>query len=117
MVTKKWIPKPPEPEVVWQPSLFDASDDVAPSVDASFSTIERVALDEKAWVDYAPGWVAGADRLFEQILESRDWGQRSRKMYDKTVLEPRLTAPWNARSGEPLEPPILEEMRKLLCER
>ena len=117
MVTKKWIPDPPAPDVVWQPSLFGTPEDIETTVDESFSTIERVNLDEKAWIDYAPGWVTGADRLFAEILESRDWGQRSRKMYDKTVLEPRLTAPWNARSGESIEPPILEHMRQLLSER
>jgi len=38
-------------------------------------------------------------------------------MYDQTVREPRLTAPWDAASGEPLQPPILEEIRRALCER
>jgi alkylated DNA repair dioxygenase AlkB len=38
-------------------------------------------------------------------------------MYDQRVREPRLTAPWNARSGEPLEPPILEEIRAALSGR
>ncbi len=47
----------------------------------------------------------------------RNWGQRSRKMYDNRVREPRLTAPWNIRSGEPLEPPILEDIRVSLSDR
>ena len=38
-------------------------------------------------------------------------------MYDRRVREPRLTAPWNIRSGEPLEPPILEEIRQILSQR
>ncbi len=32
-------------------------------------------------------------------------------MYDQRVREPRLTAPWNLRSGAPLEPRILDEVR------
>jgi alkylated DNA repair dioxygenase AlkB len=38
-------------------------------------------------------------------------------MYDQTVQEPRLTAPWSAASGEPLTPPILEEIRLALSQR
>jgi alkylated DNA repair dioxygenase AlkB len=38
-------------------------------------------------------------------------------MYDRHLLEPRLTAPWNLRSGDPLEPRILEDVRLALSER
>jgi alkylated DNA repair dioxygenase AlkB len=102
------------PELSWQPSLFDVS---GVSFDAAFSNCERIDLDPTAWVDYQAEWVAGSDELFAQVLEGRDWGQRSRHMYEKKVVEPRLTAPWNLRSGEPLEPPVLEEMRIVLSER
>jgi alkylated DNA repair dioxygenase AlkB len=86
-------------------------------IDRSFSRLRRVQLDADSWVDHAPGWVSGADRLFEEVLAGRQWGQRSRRMYDQRVQEPRLTSPWNASSGEPLEPPILEEIRVALSER
>jgi alkylated DNA repair dioxygenase AlkB len=102
------------PNLPWQPSLLALGE---PSIDRSFSTMRRIRLDDDAWVDHASGWVAGADLLFDQVVASRDWGQRSRRMYDQTVEEPRLTAPWNARSGTPLEPPLLEEARRLLSER
>jgi alkylated DNA repair dioxygenase AlkB len=101
-------------DLIWQPSLFEAGE---VSVDASFERLQRVRLDPTAWVDYAPGWVGGSDRLFSQILQLRQWGQRTRRMYDHKVAEPRLTASWNKESGEPLEPAILEEIRKLLSER
>ncbi|MDQ3953158.1 MAG: alpha-ketoglutarate-dependent dioxygenase AlkB [Actinomycetota bacterium] len=100
-------------DLTWQPTLFDAD---APAFDASFSRVERIYLDPAAWVDYAPEWVSGSDELFAQVLEDRDWGQRSRRMYDDRVVEPRLTAPWNARSGEELKPPILEDVRVALSE-
>ncbi|SRR5581483_2963607 len=99
----------------WQPSLLDEATE--PKVDSSFSSLERVDLDAESWVDYAPGWVSGADELFEDLLASTDWGQRTRWMYEKRVVEPRLTSHWRAGSGEPLEPPVLEEMRYLLSER
>ena len=38
-------------------------------------------------------------------------------MYDREVLEPRLTSPWFLDSGEPLEPVIVEEMRRVLSAR
>jgi alkylated DNA repair dioxygenase AlkB len=103
------------PELVWQPSLLAVGETVA--VDPLFSTLVRIELDEESWVDHAPGWVTGADRLFEEVLAGRDWGQRSRRMYDQKVREPRLTSPWSMASGEPLSPPVLEDIRRLLSER
>jgi alkylated DNA repair dioxygenase AlkB len=105
----------PSPEFVWQPSLLGAAEE--PDVDRSFWGLRRIHLDEGSWVDHDPGWVSGADRLFEEVLFDRPWEQRSRRMYDQRVEEPRLTAPWNADSGRPLEPPILEEIRGVLSER
>ena len=105
----------PSPEIVWQPSLLESAEE--PGVDHSFARLARIELDDSSWVDHAPGWVQGSDEVFAQVLASRTWQQRSRRMYDQRVLEPRLTAPWNAESGEPLEPPLLEEIRRLLCER
>ena len=101
-------------EVSWQPSLF-ASEDWA--IDEDFSSLQRLHLDEDSWVDHQPEWVRGSDDLFGEVLASRDWGQRSRRMFDKQVREPRLTSPWFANSGEPLEPPILERMRAVLSTR
>jgi alkylated DNA repair dioxygenase AlkB len=51
------------------------------------------------------------------VLSSCPWGERTRWMYDRRVREPRLTAPWSVDSGEPLEPPVLEEIRLHLSER
>jgi alkylated DNA repair dioxygenase AlkB len=100
-----------EMTVAFQPGLFGAEE---VSFDPSFAGVRRLHLEERSWIDYAPGWVTGSDALFDRIVASRDWGQRMRRMYDRRVLEPRLTAPWNARSGAPLEPPVLEDMRRAL---
>lgn len=105
----------PSPSIVWQPSLFAGFQAVG--IDRSFSGLQREDLDDEAWVDHCPGWIQGADRLFEEVLAARDWGQRSRRMYDQRVVEPRLTSTWNLRSGEPLEPSILEEIRAALSDR
>lgn len=106
---------PSSPDLVWQPSLLATTERL--DIDRSFSRLQRIQLDEHSWVDHVPSWVSGADRLFEEVLSGRQWQQRSRRMYDQRVQEPRLTSPWNARSGEPLEPPILEDIRLSLSER
>ena len=50
-------------------------------------------------------------------LSSTTWGQRTRTMFDKRVIEPRLTSSWRAERGKPLDPPVLAEMRALLSAR
>lgn len=101
--------------VSWQPSLLDWRAEV--DVDAAFSGIERIQLDDRSWLDELPRWVTGADRLFDELVRGANWQQRSRRMYDRVVDEPRLTAYWHADGGVPLEPPSLERMRSLLSER
>ena len=103
------------PQIAWQPSLLDASETI--DVDATFGTLERVHLDDDSWVDHQPRWVTASDRLFDELLRRLPWAQRSRRMYDKQVVEPRLTFLWRASSGEALQPPILERMRALLSDR
>src|SRR5437016_5888615 len=95
----------------FQPALFEAGE---PSFDPSLPGRERIALDERSWLDLVPSWVQGSDALFEQIVRARKWKQRARRMYDRQLLEPRLTAPWSLRSGLPLLPPLIEEMRQTL---
>ncbi|HEY6098388.1 MAG TPA: hypothetical protein VIW03_03095, partial [Anaeromyxobacter sp.] len=98
----------------FQPTLFDEG---TPSFDRTFARLERIALDATSWIDLAPGWVSGSDRLFEELLDARRWGLRTRWMYERRVREPRLTAPWSLASGVPLEPAILDELRRALGER
>jgi len=102
-------------DLTWQPSLLDGGDE--PGVDDLFSGAERTWLDRRSWIERVPGWVSDSDALFAQLVESADWGQRTRKMWDNEVLEPRLTSWWGAESKKPLEPPILERMRRALSAR
>jgi alkylated DNA repair dioxygenase AlkB len=103
------------PGVAWQASLLDAATE--PEIDGSFANLTRIQLDDSSWVDHVPGWVSGSDHLFAELLDTVGWGQRSRHMYDKKVVEPRLTASWLAASGQALEPPLLEHMRRALSTR
>ena len=104
------------PDLAWQPSLLEAAA-AAPDIDRSFAFLRRIRLDATSWVDHAPGWLSGSDGLFACLLSDTDWGQRSRRMYDHHVLEPRLTSWWSADSGSPLEPAVLERMRSELSDR
>jgi alkylated DNA repair dioxygenase AlkB len=97
-----------------QPGLFD---DAAPSFDATFRDVVRIDLDPASWVEHAPGWIRGSDRLFSEILAARRWAVRTRWMYARRVAEPRLTSPWSLASGEPLEPALVDEMRRCLSAR
>jgi alkylated DNA repair dioxygenase AlkB len=102
-------------DLIWQPSLLDAGPQ--PEIDESFAGAVRIELDRRSWIERVPGWVSGSDALFDHLVQAADWGQRTRKMWDNEVLEPRLTAWWGAESGQPLEPPILERMRRALSAR
>ncbi len=98
----------------FQPSLLGRD---PPGFDDEFRELVRIRLDESAWLDHAPGWVRGSDALFDEALRARRWAQRTRWMHQGKVLEPRLTSFWEIGSGEPLVPPLVEEMRRALGER
>ncbi len=102
------------PHVPFQPDLFERR---APGFDATFGSLQRLELDPESWVDHVPGWAHGSDALFAELLERCRWGQRERWMYDRKVIEPRLTASWEESSGEPLRPALLDEMRRVLSAR
>lgn len=73
----------------WQPSLFGG----APTVhsDPGFRGLRRIDLGAGAWVDHCPGWVRGADGLFEQLVAELPWERHTVTMYDRLLDEPRLT--------------------------
>lgn len=73
----------------WQPSLLGADEPVA--FDPTFDGARRRFLGQGAWVDVVPGWVRGADALFERVLATADWQARTRLMWEQEVAEPRLT--------------------------
>lgn len=106
-----------DPHLAFQPSLLDEAPAAGVDIDASFSGLARLQLDPTSWVDYEPGWVSGSDELFADLVANAEWGQRSRHMYGRVVEEPRLTSWWRASTGRPLEPPVLERMRRLLSDR
>ncbi len=60
-------------------------------------------------------WLRGSDDLFERLVGHVAWCQRRRRMYDRTVDEPRLTR-WY-RAGAELPDPALGEFRTAMAGR
>lgn len=86
----------------------------APSFDASFARVERIALDRRgAWIDRVQGWIGGHEALFDALREQMTWHRQRRVMYDSVVEVPRLLA------GVPSDgdPPILRAMAAALSAR
>lgn len=78
--------------VALQRSLFDGG---PPEPDAAFAGLRRIDLDERSWVEHVPGWLRGSDELFTELLATGRFGQRTVRMYEHSVPEPRLTAGWS----------------------
>lgn len=76
-----------------QPTLLGARDD--PAVDRDFTTADRRELGDDAWVDVVPGWVTGADVLFDRVLAAGEWASHEMLMYDEVVVQPRLQTTWH----------------------
>jgi alkylated DNA repair dioxygenase AlkB len=77
--------------VRWQPTLLGGAE---PDVDAGFTGAARTRLDARSWVEYVPEWLCGADTLLADLVDIGDWSQPEVHMYDRTLVQPRLSAPW-----------------------
>jgi hypothetical protein len=94
----------------WQPGLLDG---VETSIDESFATARRIDLDATSWVEHVPAWLAGSASLFSTLLESACWEQRERWMFNRMVVEPRLTAGYDTIVGAP---PLLVRVASALSD-
>ena len=92
-----------------QGSLFDQTDE--PRL-GPLSGLRRTRLGAGAWIDVLPGWLAGADALFEHLEAGVPWRAERRKMYDNVVDVPRLLAFYAA--DDELPHPLLTEAREAL---
>ena len=97
-----------------QGSLFDAG---PPQVDVSFAALRRIRLDASSWVDHVPGWLAGSDEVFAELLETGRFGQREVWMYERKVPEPRLTAGWSTDVADDELPPSLQAVAEAVSGR
>ncbi|GAA2315171.1 alpha-ketoglutarate-dependent dioxygenase AlkB [Nonomuraea roseoviolacea subsp. roseoviolacea] len=95
---------------VFQASLLGLDEDVA--VGPLGATVQRTPLDHGAWIDVRPGWLSGADTLFERLADDVPWKGERRWMYDKVVDVPRLLKFYE--EDEPLPDRVLDDARRAL---
>jgi len=96
----------------FQATLLDVTDRIGP--DRLGDTVRRTELSHGAWVDIRPGWMTGADALFEWLFREVPWRAERRPMYDRVVDVPRLLCFYD--EGEPLPHPALAAARQVLEE-
>jgi alkylated DNA repair dioxygenase AlkB len=89
-----------------QASLLDAFEDPALG---SLSGVRRTVLSRGAWIDVLPGWLSGADQLYDRMAAEVPWREERRQMYDRVVDVPRLLCFYD--EEDPLPLPILDEAR------
>lgn len=76
---------------------------------------ERVALDGTSWVEHISGWLPNQRELLAALSKEAGWEQRERWMYDRMVIEPRLTAEYPVLSQAPVA--RLQEIGRLLSDQ
>lgn len=76
------------------------------------AAIRRTMLSNGAWLDVLPGWLTGADALFDRLVSAVPWHGERRQMYEREVEVPRLLSFYGA--ADPLPDPALTEARTAL---
>ncbi|HEY3750192.1 MAG TPA: alpha-ketoglutarate-dependent dioxygenase AlkB [Pseudonocardiaceae bacterium] len=95
--------------VALQGSLLDTDHTVGVG---PLAGVVRTTLGAGAWVDVLPGWLTGADALFETLVDEVPWQAERRRMYDRVVDVPRLLAFYG--EDEPLPHAVLDAARDAL---
>ncbi|MFI0237205.1 alpha-ketoglutarate-dependent dioxygenase AlkB [Streptomyces sp. NPDC016845] len=96
-------------ENMLQGSLFDQAEETALG---DLTGLRRTVLEAGAWIDVLPGWLSGADALFEHLASGVPWKAERRQMYERVVDVPRLLKFYGA--AEPLPHPALDTARDVL---
>jgi alkylated DNA repair dioxygenase AlkB len=96
--------------VAFQGSLLDLSEEVR--LGQIGPSVRRTTLAHGAWLDLLPGWVLGADALFERLVDTVPWRAERRWMYDRVVDVPRLVCYYG--EGDELPHPALAAARLAL---
>ncbi len=97
----------------FQASLLDGAVD-APVIGSLDEQLRRTELTDGAWIDVRPGWVTGADLLFERLQRDVPWQAERRPMYDRVVDVPRLLCHYD--EGATLPDPVLRQAFDALSE-
>jgi alkylated DNA repair dioxygenase AlkB len=96
---------------VLQASLFDVDEpvDLRP-----LAPVRRTTLTRGAWIDVLPGWLTGADDLFDRLVSTVPWRAERRPMYDRVVAVPRLLSFYG--ESDALPDPVLDRARAMLTD-
>jgi hypothetical protein len=94
---------------VLQSSLFDQAEPVALR---TLDSLTRTTLRHGAWIDVLPGWLTGADTLFDRLVTQVPWRAEERPMYDRVVAVPRLLSFYD--EDDALPDAVLDEARAVL---
>ncbi|MEV5300593.1 alpha-ketoglutarate-dependent dioxygenase AlkB [Amycolatopsis methanolica] len=92
-----------------QGSLFGQAEECSLG---SLTETRRTELGDGAWIDLRPGWLSGADVLFDRLAADVPWHAERRRMYDRVVDVPRLLCFYG--EDERLPDPVLDEARAAL---
>ncbi|WP_030250874.1 alpha-ketoglutarate-dependent dioxygenase AlkB [Streptomyces violens] len=92
-----------------QSSLFAAADETGLG---PLDGIARTDLGLGAWIDVLPGWLTGADAVFDELVGTVPWHAERRQMYERVVDVPRLLCHYG--EDEELPHPVLAEARDAL---
>jgi alkylated DNA repair dioxygenase AlkB len=103
------------PDVSFQGSLFSGVAEAGP-FDADFSGIDRIELDQGAWIERQAGWATDPDRLFVTALDALDWREGTEPTPVGEVPRPRLVASFD-RPDLPEGLGVFREMSTALSER
>ncbi|MFC6091018.1 alpha-ketoglutarate-dependent dioxygenase AlkB [Saccharothrix lopnurensis] len=95
-----------------QVSLFD--DGAVPAL-RPLTALRRTPLGDDAWIDVLPGWLTGADALFQHLADEVPWRAERRRMYERVVDVPRLLCFYDEQA--PLPHPVLTGARTALDDR
>jgi alkylated DNA repair dioxygenase AlkB len=98
--------------VALQGSLLDVGEAEGPG--PLGSSVQRTRLSHGAWIDVLPGWLHGADVLFDRLLRAVPWRAERRQMYDRVVDVPRLLCFYP--ENKPLPDSLLDRAREALDE-
>jgi alkylated DNA repair dioxygenase AlkB len=93
-----------------QGSLFDLADDIGLGV--LRGAVVRQHLGRGAWLDVLPGWLRGADTLFDELVDTVPWHEERRQMYERVVDVPRLLSFYD--EHDELPHPVLTQARQAL---
>ena len=101
--------------LTFQASLLDTIA-AGPAYAADFAGMRRHHLPGGAWVDRLPGWVRGADALYDAAELHLPWRTRTERIRGADVPRPRLVASI-ARQALPPALMLLGELSDVLSER